>query len=116
MRDPALPFPFPWVPTAAGTQWLDALVPRVPWVRCEVEQGYFPSVEAVTAANVVVSGLGGQMAEVCESFICCLITIALQFFSVQLAALFWSPTPRNPRSMGTKLHSFPKGCNGYTHG
>jgi hypothetical protein len=37
LRDPALTFPFLWLTTAAGAQWLDALVHRVSWGLCGVE-------------------------------------------------------------------------------
>jgi hypothetical protein len=59
--DPVLRFP--WIPTAAGARWLDALVHRVPWDRCGVEQRYFPNVEAVQAANAAVPELGTQRPE-----------------------------------------------------
>jgi hypothetical protein len=62
-HDPALTCPFPWGTTAAGAQWLDTLVHRVPWDRCGVEQRYFLSVEAVQEANTGVPGLEGMAAE-----------------------------------------------------
>ncbi len=59
LHDPIFTFPFPWVTTAAGAQWLDNLVHRAPWNQCGVEQRYFASDEAVQAANAVVPGLEG---------------------------------------------------------
>jgi hypothetical protein len=36
-RHAAMAILFPWVITAAGAQWLGALVQRLPWDRCGVE-------------------------------------------------------------------------------